>query len=89
MKVFADQGSLLGSQHESAELAGKLAAAEQREAAVKLALGNEQHSRQAEAAQAADRDTKAKSAAEELRTQVHTNSSAVRLSYMMSLPVES
>lgn len=70
VKVFADQGSLSGSQRESAELASKLAATESREAALKLALGNEQHSRQAEAAQAADRDAKARAAAEELRTQV-------------------
>lgn len=79
MKVFADQGSLLGSQHKSAELASKLAATEGREAALKLALSNEQHSRQAEAAQAAERDAVARAAAEELRTQVYTTATAVRL----------
>lgn len=72
IKAFADQGSLLGSQQESADLASRLAAAESREAALKVALANEQHSRQTEAAQAAERDAKAAAAAEEIKRQVGT-----------------
>ena len=59
MQVYADQGSLLGSQDAAADLARKLTAAEAREAALKVALSNEQLSRQAEAKQAAARDAKA------------------------------
>ena len=70
MRVFADQGSLLGSQQASAELASQLAAATSREAALKTALANEQRSRQDEAAQAADRAAKAADAAEKRERQV-------------------
>ena len=55
LQVYADQGSLLGSQEAAADLARQLAAAEAREANLKSALTNEQLSGQAEAKQAAAR----------------------------------
>lgn len=59
MQVYADQGSLLGSQEEAADLASRLTAAEQREAVLKAALSDEQASHQSEARLAAARDVKA------------------------------
>jgi len=55
LQVYADQGSLLGSQEAAADLACQLTAAEAREANLKSALTNEQLSGQAEAKQAAAR----------------------------------
>lgn len=70
MQVYADQGSLLGTQEEAADLAQRLAAAEEREAAVKAALSAEQASRQAENQQAAVRDVEAAAAAKHAEAQV-------------------
>lgn len=59
LQVYADQGSLLGSQEEASDLASRLTAAEQREAVLKAALSDEQASHQSDARLAAARDTKA------------------------------
>ena len=59
LQVYADQGSLLGSQQEAADLASRLTAAERREAVLKAALSDEQTSHQSDARLAAARDAKA------------------------------
>ena len=59
MQVYADQGSLLGSQEEAADLASRLTAVEQREAALKAALSDEQAARKSEAQLAAAKEEKA------------------------------
>lgn len=59
MQVYADQGILLGSQEEAADLALKLTAAEHREVALKAALADEQAARQSDARLAAAKDAKA------------------------------
>ena len=70
LQVYADQGSLLGSQEAAADLARQLTAAEAREANVKSALANEHLSRQAEATQAAARADQALSDAKEAEEKV-------------------
>ncbi len=70
MQVYADQGSLLGSQETAAGLTRQLAASQSREAALKLALSNEQSSRQNEAKQAEARNVQAASAAMEAQEKV-------------------
>lgn len=70
LQVYADQGSLLGSQEATADLARQLTAAEAREANLKSALANEQLSRQAEAKQAAARADEAVSDAKEAEEKV-------------------
>ena len=59
LQVYADQGSLLGSQEEAADLASRLTDAERREAVLKAALSDEQASHQSDAELAAARDSKA------------------------------
>lgn len=59
LQVYAEQGSLLGSQQEAADLASRLTAAEHREAVLKAALANEQASHQSDARLALARDAKA------------------------------
>ena len=59
LQVYADQGSLLGSQEEAADLASRLTDAERREAVLKVALSDEQASHQSDARIAAVRDSKA------------------------------
>lgn len=59
LQVYADQGSLLGSQEEAADLASRLTAAEQREAVLKAALADEQASHQSDAKLASARDAQA------------------------------
>ena len=59
LQVYADQGSLLGSQEEAADLASRLTNAERREASLKAALLDEQTSHQSDASLAAARDAKA------------------------------
>ena len=59
MQVYADQGSLMGSQEEAADLAARLTAAEQREAALQAALSDEQAARQSGAKLAAAKDATA------------------------------
>ena len=59
LQVYADQGSLLGSQEEAADLASRLTDAERREAVLKAALSDEQASHQSDARLAAARDSKA------------------------------
>lgn len=59
MQVYADHGSLLGSQEEAADLASRLTAAESREAVLKATLADEQASRRNEAELASARATKA------------------------------
>lgn len=59
MQVYADQGSLLGSQEEAADLASRLTAAEHREAVLKAALSDEQASHQSDARLSAAKDAKA------------------------------
>ena len=70
IRVYADQGSLQGSQEAAADLAGQLAAAQGREASLKLALASEQRSRQNEASETTERDAKAAAAAEAASKQV-------------------
>ena len=59
LQVYTDQGSLLGSQEEAADLASRLTATENREAVLKAALSDEQTSHQRDARLAAARDAKA------------------------------
>lgn len=59
LQVYADQGSLLGSQEEAADLASRLTAAEHREAVLKASLSNEQAAHQSDARLAAAQDAKA------------------------------
>lgn len=70
LHIYADQGSLQGSQEAAADLARQLAAAEAWEANLKSALANEQLSRQAEAKQAAARADQAVSDAKEAEEKV-------------------
>ena len=70
--MYADQGSLLGSQEAAADLARQLTVAEASEAHLKSALANEQLSRQAEARQAAARADQAVSDAKGVEEKVST-----------------
>ena len=70
LQVYADQGSLLGSQEAAADLAQRLTAAEGREDALKAALSSEQLSHQAEVKEAAARDAHAAADAKAAEEQV-------------------
>lgn len=83
MQVYADQGTLLGSQEEAADLASKLTAAEQREAALKAALADEQAARQSDAQLAAGKDAKASADLQAASEKVHSVLGLVHIQQML------